>query len=459
MADETDKSYDEACDEYNPVVLVMDEERILVRGSTGILLPRSTPFFDRFMKELRPIVVPPTTPKPPPVHNLFVQDNRSVPIPKDVRDTMDPKAMAASFDNCMKSNPPPEANALPSVWHDFLSELHAQWIAQRWPNTEAAAMCLQAKLGSHENLQWTRGDNLQAYLENLSFNVGTQGSLRKRNRMANYEISAKTRLPAHWGNFRRRAADELDLTIPHHGTEEVRNQFLQRLAGSPYERAWENTIMHSQFKTGLNQDNWLEAIIMAQQNHAAPQQPTAVTSVNRLNPQGKEYLQAVDKAGKPKPDCCIACNSPTHGHEACSLVALFKESFSRKFTPHNQDYAKKYFCPLHGHQNSHEGTDCFTLKKMRADPAGFRKSLTARQNSLANQDQPDRDRKRHRKPTSLNTVDPFDNKKKSRKQNDEDGDDATDGGGGSPVRNPPEYVSIMVRKEDLPLNAKGSRKN
>jgi hypothetical protein len=332
---------------YRETLMKFPSVKTLVNGEEILLkvdetpLPRSTPYYDRMHKEL-PLfkLTLPAASNPLLSRQLFKQGD-AVPVPDNLKENMDAKTMNSTFRDCMKSNPPPLINAKSAQWHDFLSEFHAQWTAQKWPNTEASAMCLQAELGSNEKLQWTRGDNLQAYLETLSFNMGTQGSLRKRNSMmANYTIDRDTRLSAHWGIFRRRAAEELSISIPLTGTEDVRALFVQRIQGSPFERAWANMLMYHQFEKGLTEANWKQAITIAQSNHAAPQSPTP-TSVSKLDPRGAEYRSATEKANQPRKDACMACNDTTHDDAACPLIGKFRECYPRKFTPFSRHTEKK----------------------------------------------------------------------------------------------------------------------
>jgi hypothetical protein len=452
-----DAHYQQAISKFPSIKVVVNGEAILL-NMDGSPLERSTPFYDRMHQEF-PIFKLPVAPM---TRRLFSKDTEAVPVPENLKDNMEAKAMTSTFNDCMKSNPAPNVNALPNEWHDFLSEFHAQWTAQRWPNSEASAMCLQAELGSHEKLQWTRGDNLQAYLETLSFNMGTQGSLRKRNRMANYAIDGGSRLSAHWGIFRRRAAEELMVKIPLTGTEEVRVLFVQRIYGSPYEKAWTNMLMYHQFAEGLTEANWKQAITIAQANHAAPQ-PPATIALNKLNPQGTEYKLATEKAKHPRKVGCPACNDTTHEDVDCPLIAKFGECFPRKFIPFSKQHEKRYYCPIHGHQNSHDGQECYTLTTMRENPSASKAQLQTKMQRRGESEKEKKSEKerseRKRKALTVNAASVSPPKRRKKSSSKEELDYSSEGESGSDSGRDFSSKRDRFKKKSLKksLNCQGSK--
>jgi hypothetical protein len=457
-----EQKYREALTKFPSVKTLVNGEEILLKVD-GTPLDRLTPHYDRMHRELPLFKLKlPAAPNPLLGRQLFKQGD-AVPVPENLKENMDSKTMTSTFRDCMKSNPPPLIDAKSTAWHDFLSEFHAQWTAQKWPNTEASAMCLQAELGSNEKLQWTRGDNLQAYLEALSFNMGTQGSLRKRNgMMSNYVIDKDTRLSAHWGIFRRRAAEELSITVPLTGTEEVRALFVQRIQGSPHERAWANMLMYHQFEQGLTEANWKQAITIAQSNHAAPQSPTP-TPVNKLDPRGAEYRSATEKANQPRKNACMACNDTTHDDASCPLIDKFRECYPRKFIPFSRHTEKKCFCPVHGHQNSHDGPDCYTMGKMRENPSGSRAQLMDRTRQRekdrdSGRDRTEKDKKRRRDPRPVGANAAIVPPRKKRKEDDYA--DCSDDDGGSDSDGYQSFKRIQQERKRVKasLNGQGSRK-
>jgi hypothetical protein len=124
-----------------------------------------------------------------------------VPIPIDLQIKMELKVMKATMDEALKINMIPKSNDDKETWHEFLSRFHAQWTAQRWPNTDSTAMHLSTKLGPDKVLRWTTGHNLQEYVMSLNYSMAKGEPLLETTSLVTFALMQDRELVQNWTMF------------------------------------------------------------------------------------------------------------------------------------------------------------------------------------------------------------------------------------------------------------------